>query len=375
VPAGPRTVGTEAALEKALCMGRPGCAIETQTGLDKPGSNIEYLVATVRFAHDAVSDCLPRETWYAAINSSGGPPRVLQLLVESCVPDLAGTPQIEHGEPARIRYVQPAAPAATGYRGAADRYDLDIDRPALVRAQRGMSWDRTESWDWDFFAGWMCGPATDGSCPDPSLALPSVDLASDPFTASGWKATALDECALRFGAEPGGPPTGPTAPIPGTSATVRALLSQATLYVEIRDDRFFTNAAVNDRLEIELANGEALPDEIASWQLSMNGTLSGKTATGIPLSGGRAEMAQAGPSVRRFRLTGIWNDQYQFARLTYDDTDDGVTFRPFASAPHAGPIHPVNADDAICATSGDSLRVIRTQRPKDPARPLVIERW
>jgi hypothetical protein len=354
-------------------MGRPGCAIETQTGLDKPEPGLEHLVATIRFAHNAARECLPRETWYAATDSSGRPPRALQLLVKSCVPDSAETPHIEHGEPTRIRYVQPAAPSATWYWGAAAGYDLDLDPPTLVRVEGSVSSDETAYWDWHFFAGWTCGPATDGSCSDPSLALPSVDLASDPFTASGWKTTSLGECALRFGAEPGGPPAGPASPIPGTSATVRALVSQGTLYVEIHDDRFFTNATANDRLDIELAAWEALPDEIASWHLSMNGMLTGKTATGIPLSGGRAEMAQAGPTVRRFRLTGIWNDQYQQARLTYDDTDDGVTVHPFVSAPVFGAIHPVQEKDAVCATSGDLLRVIRPQLPKDPARPLVIE--
>jgi hypothetical protein len=369
-------------------MGRPGCAMEHQTGLVTYGQRVEFLVATLRFAHDTVGDCVPRETWYAAVDLSGAPPRALQLLVKSCVPDSAATPHIERGDLTHIRYVQPAAPSATWYRGAADSYDLDLDPPALVRAQRGVPSQATKYWDWDLFAGWTCGPTTDGSCSDPSLALPSVDLASDPFTASGWRATALDECALRFGAEPGGrpgapasrsespdaSPPDPTAPIPGTSATVRALLSRGTLYVEIHDDQFFTNTAVNDQLEIKLASGHALPDEIAFWHLSMDGTLAGKTETGIHLSGGRAEMAQAGPTVRRFRLTGIWNEEYTFARLTYDDTDDGVTVHPFASATaFAGPIHTVDTKDAICATSGDSLGIVRPKLPEEPGRPLVIE--
>jgi hypothetical protein len=368
-------------------VGRPGCAIERQTRLESYGQAVLFVVTTVRFANDSARDCVPRETWYAAIYFSNTPPRGIKLLVKSCEPDSAPTPYIERGERTHIRYVQPAAPSATWYRGAADRYDLDLDPPALVRVQRGVPSEETKHWDWGFFAGWTCEPAADGSCSDPSLALPSVDLASDPFTSSGWQATALDECALRFGAEPGGPPAAPaprnespdasppdpTAPIPGTSATVRALLSRGTLYVEIHDDQFFTNAAVNDRLEIKLASGHALPGQIASWHLGMDGTLTGKTETGIQLSGGQAEMAQAGPTVRRFRLTGIWNDAYELARLAYEDTDDGTTVHPFASAAVFGPIHPVEANDAVCTTSGDSLRVIRTQLPKDPARPLVIE--
>ncbi|MGD0676980.1 MAG: hypothetical protein ABSC94_16315 [Polyangiaceae bacterium] len=281
------------------------------------------------------------------------------------------SPRVEASGPSRIRYVQPRARDGDSVWVRPDAYDFSLDPVGLVRIERALPLHDAEYWDWAAFAGGTCHPETDGSCSTPSLALPSVDLASDPFTGSGWKRTALEGCALRFGADPMGPSPEATPPIPGASATVRALLGNGALYIEVSDDRFVTYGSVRDRLIVEFSNPQALPEEMSSWELRMDGTLNGKLGTGRRLVEGRAERAGLDPTVRRFRLTGVWTERDTLVRIGYEDTDDGLTVHPFASAAGWGPVRPVWADEAVCVTSGRSLRVVRTQPPHDPGRPLV----
>src|ERR1019366_5373348 len=108
----------------------------------------------------------------------------------------------------------------------------------------------------------LCSPSTRRASagPECSPILPAVLIAGDAgaFVDGAWKSTALGDCAMA---------------LEGDSASVRAVLSDETLFLEVTDDAFVTRGAVVDAIEVVSESEAAMPGEHPRHEtLAMDGT-------------------------------------------------------------------------------------------------------
>ncbi|MGD0527910.1 MAG: hypothetical protein ABSE49_22445, partial [Polyangiaceae bacterium] len=127
-------------------------------------------------------------------------------------------------------------------------------------------------------------------------------------------------------------------------------------YLEVTDDVFVTHGAVVDAVEVTWSSYEAKPGEHPVVErLTMDGKLT------RPGSTGSIDVAEAGPSTRRFALRNVWPPTMGSWSLAYVDTDDGRTVRqrivsvPSSSATGQTVLHV--DPEPICAPRDRVLRV------------------
>jgi hypothetical protein len=171
-------------------------------------------------------------------------------------------------------------------------------------------------------------------------------VAEDGFATDGWKTSDFGTCAavLRSAA---------------SRASVRFLLSEKTLYVEVHDVAFSPRkGTVADALVLRGTSADS-PNADEGWseQLRMDGTWvdrSGHTHA-VP-------MVEVSPSVRRFAWKGVLPPRDgEVVRIVYVNTDDGLTEKERVTLPdtdgRATHLAVVDlAPPAQCATQGGELR-------------------
>jgi len=195
-------------------------------------------------------------------------------------------------------------------------------------------------------------------------------VADASFTRGGWKTTGLGECAtLVDGATAPGDETSHGERVAhDASSSVRLLLSEGTLYVEVTDDVFVTEGRAVDTLVFYSSSTHAMPgDRGHTERLLMDGTL-----TGWDGKVRRVEVA-TGPSARRFALADAWpgpDDPEGHWRMAYEDTDDGRTFGPGQSTGKLGHEPWAFTSPMACAPRDGVLHVERTA-VTDPDKPIA----
>jgi hypothetical protein len=323
------------AVERMTCGERPGCLVESRLALERrgDGSDLVAVVARLprkpRLGTDRVVleprvrstleqvDCTPREVWLVA-SSAKGAERV-QLLTTECATDpVAGPMLLEKLGAGELRCTVARRVENTDswhptYSQASEVSDFALDPPRLLRTQRresvpnqpsehGFFQARSRQWDWDAFRGRTCWRAQD-EC---SEVVPTARIVDDGAFVGrdGWKTTSLGSCSL---------------PVEGRSASVRLLLVDETLFVEVTDDAFVTRGTVVDAIEVVSSLEEATPAN-RPWvqRLTMDGTFTDHDGTTR-----RVEVAESGPNVRRFALKDLWLTPFRVWWLAYEDTDDG----------------------------------------------------
>jgi hypothetical protein len=350
----------------AVCGGRQPCFIESQLALGR-GSDGRTLLAVVTrspkrrptIEHDMAAplaeqpwarssatggepeptrECVPWRTWL--VSRSAGEGTHAQLLVARCAADDGErAPVVEQVGPGVVRSTLNAhadnrqGEPSAGYSEAVETLDFGLDPPRVLRVSRrkahglpgGPPTETESSWDWEAFRGHACWGGHD----DCGELLPVAHIADDGGFASGaWKTTALGQCALLVD----GTPSHGIAELPASpTASVRALLADDVLYLEVTDDAFVTHGPVVDALEVQWSSYEAKPgDHPFVERLTMDGLLSRAGTTQ------QVDVAEAGPNTRRFALKGVWPPDMGWWSLSYVDTDDGRTVRQRISSVRRG---------------------------------------
>jgi hypothetical protein len=341
-----------------VCAGRTDCAIESDVSVGSAVDGRALRVVVARFGRRRPArdhgirgplteepwerfsalrqlpspppECTPWETWLVARSGDGATRQ--QLLAAQCASDDANrAPVVERLGPSELRSTLTAranneeAGAGAGYSEATEVLDFGTEPPRILRIAHRDGYGlpgqaptphRESSWDWEAFRGHACWHGHD----DCAELLPVAHIADDGAYAAGdWKTTGLGQCALLID---GTPSHGVAEPAAGATSSVRALLADDVLYLEVTDDAFVTNGEVLDAVEVLWSFYEAKPGEHAKVErLTMDGKLTRVGATQ------RVEVAEAGPNTRRFALTGIWPPEAGSWSLSYLDTDDGRTVR------------------------------------------------
>jgi len=353
-------------IEYALCGERTDCRLESE--LWQPGGHgaNRSVVAVVHQSpgptrparpgfHQGVAvvgaatggPCAAWETWVTAVTSSQA--SRVQLLVSDCPSD-DRSPVVEDLGPGRLRYSF-----------GAHAYVLALDPPRLERETHG---DGSLTWNYGAFHGEAC---EEREC---APVLLEARVADASFARDGWKTTGLGECAtLVDGAPARGDDTSHGERVAhDASSSVRLLLSEGTLYVEVTDDVFVTKGRVVDALVFHSSSTHAMPGERGRTErLRMDGTLTDWD--------GKARQVEVatGPTTRRFALTDAWpgpDDPEGRWRMAYEDTDDGRTFGPGQSTGRLGQEPWVFTSSTACVARDGVLRVERTS-VADPDRPIA----
>jgi hypothetical protein len=285
-------------------------------------------------------ECVPWQTWLVSRSATEG--TRAQLLVSRCAADDGERPPVvERLGPREVRTTLTArtdneeGKPAAGYSEATETIDFGLEPPRVLRIARRTRYglpggapvaDRESSWDWEAFRGHACWHGHD----DCGELLPAAHVADDGAYGSGaWKTTALGQCALLID----GTPAHGIAEPPGASptASVRALLADDVLYLEVTDDAFVTRGAVVDAIEVAWSSYEAKPGDHARVErLTMDGKLTRAGSTE------QVEVAEAGPSTRRFALKSVWPPDMGSWSLSYVDTDDGrIVHQRISSVPRS----------------------------------------
>jgi hypothetical protein len=294
-----------------------------------------------------VGQCAAWETWLTAVTSSQA--TRAQLLVSDCPSD-DRAPVIEDLGPGRLRY---------SFGGHA--YELALDPPRLERETQGGG---SLTWNYGAFHGEAC---EEQEC---APVLLEARVADESFSRGGWKTSGLGECAtLVDGATTPGDNTSHGERVArGASSSVRLLLVEGTLYVEVTDDVFVTKSRVADALVFYSSSTHAMPGERGRTErLLMDGTLTdwdGKVR--------QVEVVTA-PTTRRFALTDAWpgpDDPEGHWRMAYEDTDDGRTFGSGQSTGKLGHEPWVFTSPVACVPRDGALHVERTSVP-DPDKPIA----
>jgi hypothetical protein len=325
-------------VERVACAERPGCRLESRLALDRRADGSDLVAVVARLPRRARShadhvvlaarvgsaptshECTPRETWLIA-TSPRRTERVQLLTTECAIDPAAGPLLIERLGANALRATvarrventdQPGPPT---YSQAIEVDEFAFDPPRFLRTVRregaptgadehGFFEATSQRWDWGVFQGLECwsGGAECGAL------LPAARIEDDgAFTGrDGWKTTGLGACSV-------------TAQ--GRSASIRLLLVDSTLYVEVTDDAFVTRRPVVDAIELVSTSEDAKPGDLA-WveRLTMDGTLTDHLGRQR-----HVDLAEAGASVRRFAWKDAWPPDDRIWWLSYVDTDDGRT--------------------------------------------------
>jgi hypothetical protein len=263
----------------------------------------------------------------------------------------------------------------------------------VASTSRGSFWspgfNRGDSkWDWRSFRGEeteTVPPCTaEGSPPDewddsfetPWLAIPAVAV-SETFAASGWKAARLGNCAalVTGGDEQGFVSHGQHDGV--ADATMRVVaLHDASLVIEIRDDRFVFDAARRlheDHVELWVASGEGP----SSGDFCYKEDLRKPAQWGIRLKDGTVFSGVGAPATEGLRAESVVRDGSVILKLTplapyeqltvvYSDSDDGKTQGSLIAtsrlrhgvARSLGTLHYVHPDAAHCDLVAGALEPI-----------------
>jgi hypothetical protein len=385
---------TADAIDAAVCDGRPGCTVASQlpAGQRADGRALRVVVARLprrrptAAEHERVGplaerpwdeeaqgseapppprDCVPWETWL--VSQSADDARREALLASSCAPDDAErAPVVEKLGSGELRTTltahadNAAGKPAEGYSEMVETLDFALAPPRALRVARrfvhGLPGrepvvDSESSWDWEAFHGQACwhGHADCGAL------LPTAQIADDgAYAGGGWKTTALGACAMRVDATAS---HGVAEPAAAATASVRALLSDGVLYLEVTDDTFVTRGAVVDAIEATWTSFEAKPGARPQVErLTMDGKLT--------RAGGnrQVEVVDAGPSTRRFAVRDVWPPDQGWWSLSYVDTDDGVAVRQRIDSVPPG--DRARTDRAARRSAAE----VRAPRPRAPRR-------
>jgi len=357
---------TPDAVDVAVCDGRPSCAVVRQLPLGERADGRGLRVVVARLSrrrptaaeHERVGplaeqpwnegsqgpeapapprECVPWETWL--VSRSADEAKREQLLASQCAPDDAErAPVVEKVGAGELRTTftthadNQVGKPAEGYSETAETLDFGVAPPRALRVTRRIAHglpgrapaiDSESSWDWEAFHGEACwhGHADCGAL------LPAAQVLDDgAYASGGWKTTGLGACAMLVD---GTPSHGVAEPVAPATASVRALLSDGVLYLEVTDDTFVTRGAVVDALEVVWTSYEAKPgDHPRVERLTMDGKLTRAEGTK------QVDVVEAGPGTRRFAVKGMWPPDLGWWSLAYVDTDDGRAVRQrIASVP------------------------------------------
>jgi len=375
----------------AVCGGRQPCSIQNQLALGHATDGRTLLAVVTRSPkrrpttersmaepiteqpwdrfsaiaeEPAPRECTPWRTWL--VSRSAGEGTHAQLLVARCATDDGERPPVVESLGAgEVRTTLTAhadneeGKPAAGYTVSVETLEFGLEPPRVLRIARRRGHglpgqppvaDRESSWDWEAFRGRACWRGH-GDC---SEILPVAHIADDGAYGRGaWRATALGPCTLLID---GTPSHGVAEPSANPTASVRALLADDVLYLEVTDDTFVTQGAVVDAIEVMWSSYEAKPgDHPRVERLTMDGKL---TREGVTQ---QVEVVVAGPTTRRFALKGVWPPDMGSWSLAYVDTDDGRTVRQrIASVPSGNDTGQtvLRVDpQPTCAPRGEVLRV------------------
>jgi hypothetical protein len=378
----------------AVCGGRQPCSIESQLslGATPDGQRLDVVVtrspkrrpttergvtgpiveqpwddfAAVAAEPSPPRECVPWRTWRVSRSATDG--THAQLLVARCAADDGDrAPVLERVGVDGVRVTLTARADGQegrpdlGYTEAVESLEFALAPPRVLRVARRhghglpggpLVSDSDAAWDWEAFRGHACWHGHD----DCAEIVPVAHIADDgAFAGGAWKTTALGPCALLVDGTPSHGVAEPTATASPT-ASVRALLADGVLYLEVTDDVFVTHGAVVDAVEVTWSSYEAKPGEHPVVErLTMDGKLT------RPGSTGSIDVAEAGPSTRRFALRNVWPPTMGSWSLAYVDTDDGRTVRqrivsvPSSSATGQTVLHV--DPEPICAPRDRVLRV------------------
>ena len=330
--------------EQAACGGRSGCAPSQTLVVGKDGAGrdlaVVVLVNTENF-----------ETWLVAIPRDGLAERV-RLISENVRLDqrTPPPPAVELAGDKRILYVEHLGDKSLLPEITAT-YEITVDPLDIVRVSERRSARPVmlpSSLAASVFPGLTC-ELDDGQPCDSSLGLPRIPLA-DAFAPGMWRTTGLGDCALLLDAQHG-------QPSGDVTASVRAMITNEAVYLEVSDDKFVTRGAHVDRVELTIAPVGWMPGEARVLHLTMDGAVASARDTGAEQQRTRAEMENVDPQTRRFRLPVTWSEYASStARLEYVDTDDGTSTQGvLSSGPHTEDI----LDAPRCAAQDGMLRVER----------------
>ncbi|HEY8089278.1 MAG TPA: hypothetical protein VIF09_15570, partial [Polyangiaceae bacterium] len=229
----------------------------------------------------------------------------------------------------------------------AEFFDFALDPPRIRRVTVGGA-----LWDWDLFRGDVCDVrARSGfdSRSDCRPIVPTVHIADDGSFARGrWQTTGLGSCSLLVGD-------------PTKGASMRLLLADTVLYVEVDDDAFVDAGGVVDRLRLSKDFVEAKGPE-DSW--IETGTIDG-VWTGASHKARRIGVAMVGPTLRRFAVDGVLPDPAgHLWELTYEDTSDGRALRTTVTTVMPG----TRDGQPMLATSPEATCAVRSG-VLEPVRP------
>jgi len=320
-------------IEAVVCSGRPGCHLEDVVagGKSREGADLFVAMVTLQETTKLNEPCTPHDVWL--ITAAGSDMKASHRLVQTCTK----TPvqSIRSLGPRQVRFVKseeakPPNVEPSSWFSATWGKDYALDPPELT----GSFWEKTY-WDYRDFEGATCDHVADDRCVAPALTLPMVDTGDD-FEAGGWRTTSLGDCSMRLG-------------------RVYALLSRRALYIDVHEWM-----APTDQIRIHLSPPEALPSEMVVWSLGMDGSLTRQAGSGKPAAAGHVEMSSE-PSVRRFRLTDVWNGSVRYGHITYHDRSSG----------ELGEVRKIEPSDAVCIPERGALRVTRKHRDFPPSEEIT----
>jgi hypothetical protein len=293
----------------------------------------------------------------------------IQLLSDRCSPN--GKPTIEVLGQDRIRQTQTDDRSDAGLPQAFTVSDFALDPPRLLQETRVTPVEGTrvleKTWDFERSRGGECvRRAPGGPCSTLGLAIPLLTVADPSFAQESWKSVSLGDCGVYL--DESTRKVFPSLEGGATYPTVRALVTDWDMYIEVSDDAFVVAGGVVDTLTVAMSDGEDAPAAGVAWNVFMDGRV--KVAEG---AAPRVEMVSVSPTVRRFRLSGNaikWRRQIY---ITYLDTADGISVSHDVASGgfFRGELHRVLPDKAICVSTGGSLHVRRVVPAPTPGEPLT----
>ena len=217
----------------------------------------------------------------------------------------------------------------------------------------------TVVWDWDAFAGDDCEEKIRTGFeprPDCRRLVPAVRIDDDGgFARGGWRTTSPGTCSLALGDASKG-------------TSMKLLLVDRVLYVEITDDAFVASGSAADRLRLSKSFLESKAGENCWTETgSLDGHWVGRDHRQRPVG-----VAEVSPTVRRFAIDGVLPDAIgeMLWELAYEDTSDGRTVRStldtaFPGTPRGQPVLVVSPE-AVCTPRNGVLEPVHPgSRGKD----------
>lgn len=321
----------ESRIQALVCAGRPDCHLEKVVDAGTSLRGAALFVALVRvpsIGWGGSPGCTLGDLWLGSV--VGETMSAVRRLEQRCIRAGAQASLRVHDEGEVVFSIpeedgknwQPGHPFLS--------WEFALDPPALVSEILG-----DDIWDYRAFSGVRCDDPAD-SCRNMSRTIPSVAV-SDAFTAGDWRTTGLGACSMNFG-------------------PARALLSKRVLYVEVTD-----LGAATGPLRINVSPLDALPNEMETWILGMEGTLTlevegKKRAHSAHVE---ADIRPNSPS-RRFRLTGVWSERSVQIDMSYGDWTSGT----------GGRVREINRARTTCEPHEGELVVINQPPNADPWKEI-----